>query len=71
MFSVGDIVEATVRITRVDGRSVLNVGELAKISQVFEGKKHQIVAIEIKDRLPIMDIVCSSESYPLKLAAIK
>lgn len=66
-FKVGDIVEATESIQRFDGSSHLAPGETAKVSYVWQTTPDspQIIALEIKGRLPMGDIVCE-ENHPLK-----
>ena len=66
MFEVGDLVEATRKITRFDHMSLLNVGERARITSVFNGERCQVVNIEIQGRLPVIDIVCFEDESPLK-----
>ena len=63
---VGDVVMATTKIKRTDGRSFLTRGEIAKITSVYHTDKSQIVGIEITGRLPMTDIVCHPDKSPLR-----
>jgi hypothetical protein len=67
-FSVGDVVEATLRIARADGKSRINTGDSARILRVWRTKPNspQIVDLEIQGQLPITDIVCF-ENVPLRI----
>lgn len=67
-FKVGDIVEATAKIWRKDGRSELQCGDHAKVREVFQAtpESPQIIGLEIEGKLPIGDIVCF-ENVPLRI----
>lgn len=67
-FQIGDVVEATGRIWRIDRRSELQPGEQAKVREVFQAtpESPQIIGLEIEGKLPMIDIVCT-EHLPLRL----
>jgi hypothetical protein len=67
-FKVGDIVEATGKIWRKDGRSELQPGDYAKVREVWQTtpESPQIIGLEIKGKLPMGGIVCF-ENVPLRL----
>lgn len=67
-FKVGDVVEATVGISRQDHRSHLDPGERATISQIWQTSEEdpQIVGVVIDGRLPMRDIVCRG-NIPFRL----
>ena len=67
-FRVGDIVEATSKIWRKDGRTELQPGDKATVSSVWQTNPDspQIICLDIKGKLPMGDIVCF-ENVPLRL----
>jgi hypothetical protein len=57
------------QIKRADNRSVVNPGEIATITHVYDctDGETQIVSIEMSDRrMPMSDIVCFKDSSPLQ-----
>lgn len=66
LFRVGEIVEATTYIRRVDGMSHLRVGEIATVTRIFTTERATIVDISITGRHPMCDIVCFDDKTPLK-----
>lgn len=70
-FKIGDIVEATKKIWRKDGRSELFPGDKAKVIEVWQTtpESPQIIGLEIEGKLPIGDLVCF-ENVPLRLRII-
>ena len=67
---VGDTVEATGRIWRFDRMSELCPGDRATVSRVWQTTptSPQIIALEIKGKAPMGDIVCR-ENTPLSLVS--
>lgn len=67
MFEAGDVVEALENITRRDGRAFIIKGGYAKIITVWRNDDVYIVGINVPgQKLPICDIVCTADGFPLK-----
>lgn len=68
-FKVGDIVEATGTITRVDDLCALEAGDRAKVVSVFQSSPEspQVIGLEFGN-FQMKDVVCF-DSIPLKLVA--
>jgi hypothetical protein len=64
LLAVGDTVEATTRIWRVDHRCELAQGRKAKVFQVSQNRPDgpQIVGIELSNGMRMIDIVCGNPS---------
>lgn len=69
-FKIGDIVEATNWIWRVDKKTVLKKGDKAEVYEIFQLDENspQIINIKVEGKFPIGDLVCY-DTLPLKLAA--
>lgn len=68
LFKVGDIVEATSRIVRVDRLADLKPGEKAKVFRIYQkdSESPQIIDLIKKDNWVFIDIVCFDD-VPLRL----
>ncbi len=62
-FVVGDIVEATTLIYRLDHRSKLGICDKAEVIGVWEGENYQILDVRPLDKsqVPMIDICCEHD----------